>query len=86
MRARSRTSAGAGCLTSSRTNPRLEDGTPFPTLYYLTCPRAASAIGRLEGSEGVMKTMTARLADDAVLKAALRERGDGLPRQPSRQR
>ncbi|MGZ6792957.1 MAG: DUF501 domain-containing protein, partial [Mycobacteriales bacterium] len=20
------------------TSPRLEDGTPFPTLYYLTCP------------------------------------------------
>ena len=30
------------------TAPRLEDGTPFPTLYYLTCPRAASAIGTLE--------------------------------------
>ena len=50
------------------TNPRLEDGTPFPTLYYLTCPRAASAIGRLE-SEGLMRAMTARLADDADLKA-----------------
>ncbi|MGK5643446.1 DUF501 domain-containing protein, partial [Streptomyces sp. URMC 126] len=36
------------------TAPRLEDGTPFPTLYYLTCPRAASAIGTLE-AEGVMK-------------------------------
>jgi hypothetical protein len=49
------------------TNPRLEDGTPFPTLYYLTCPRAASAIGRLE-SEGLMKTMTARLDSDPELK------------------
>ena len=49
------------------TNPRLEDGTPFPTLYYLTCPRAASAIGRLE-SEGLMKTMTARLETDPELK------------------
>jgi hypothetical protein len=50
------------------TNPRLEDGTPFPTLYYLTCPRAASAIGRLE-SEGLMRTMTARLSEDPELKA-----------------
>ncbi|GAC1443937.1 MAG: DUF501 domain-containing protein [Mycobacteriales bacterium] len=50
------------------TNPRLEDGTPFPTLFYLTCPRAASAIGRLE-SEGLMKTMTGRLAEDLDLKA-----------------
>src|SRR5690625_7690331 len=30
-----------------RTAPRLEDGTPFPTMYYLTSPRAASAVGRL---------------------------------------
>ncbi len=41
--------------------PRLADGTPFPTLYYLTCPRAASAIGRLEAS-GLMREMTERLA------------------------
>ena len=27
------------------TAPRLADGTPFPTLYYLTCPRAAAAMG-----------------------------------------
>jgi hypothetical protein len=50
------------------TNPRLDDGTPFPTLYYLTCPRAASAIGALESS-GLMRTMTARLADDPDLRA-----------------
>jgi hypothetical protein len=50
------------------TNPRLDDGTPFPTLYYLTCPRAASAIGRLE-SEGLMRSMTARLSDDPALQA-----------------
>jgi len=48
------------------TAPRLEDGTPFPTLYYLTCPRAASAIGRLEAS-GLMREMTDRLATDADL-------------------
>ena len=28
------------------TAPRLEDGTPFPTLYYLTCPRASAAASR----------------------------------------
>ena len=44
------------------TAPRLPDGTPFPTLYYLTCPRAAAAISGLEAS-GVMREMTARLAD-----------------------
>ena len=50
------------------TSPRLEDGTPFPTLFYLTCPKAASAIGRLEAA-GVMREMTARLADDPELAA-----------------
>ena len=58
---------GCGLPDVVETNPRLEDGTPFPTLYYLTCPRAASAIGRLE-SEGLMRTMTARLAADPDLK------------------
>jgi hypothetical protein len=53
------------------TQPRLEDGTPFPTLYYLTCPRAASAIGTLE-ADGVMKRMTARLEQDQELAAGYR--------------
>jgi hypothetical protein len=53
------------------TAPRLEDGTPFPTLFYLTCPRAASAIGRLEAS-GLMREMTQRLRDDPALAARYR--------------
>lgn len=52
-----------------QTNPRLENGTPFPTLYYLTCPRLASLVGKLEAS-GVMREMTERLATDAELAAA----------------
>jgi hypothetical protein len=51
------------------TSPRLPDGSPFPTLYYLTCPRAASAIGTLEAS-GLMSEMTDRLAADPELAAA----------------
>ncbi|MFC4333764.1 DUF501 domain-containing protein [Salininema proteolyticum] len=54
------------------TEPRLDDGTPFPTTYYLTCPKASSAIGRLEGG-GVMKEMTARLDEDADLADEYRE-------------
>lgn len=50
------------------TSPRLPDGSPFPTLYYLTCPRAAAAIGTLEAS-GLMRRMTERLADDDELAA-----------------
>jgi len=53
------------------TLPRLAQGTPFPTTYYLTCPRAASRIGTLEGS-GLMKQMQARLAEDPALAAAYR--------------
>ncbi len=50
------------------TEPRLPGGTPFPTTFYLTCPRAASRIGTLEGS-GLMKEMQARLGDDPDLAA-----------------
>lgn len=51
------------------TEPRLEDGTPFPTTFYLTCPRAASLIGTLEAS-GLMSQMSERLEDDTELAAA----------------
>ena len=60
---------GCGRPDVIRSRSRLEDGTPFPTLYYLTCPRAASVIGTLE-ADGVMKTMNARLAEDETLRAA----------------
>jgi hypothetical protein len=53
------------------TTPRLADGTPFPTLYYLTCPRAVAACARLEAT-GVMRKMTARLAEDPELAARYR--------------
>lgn len=52
-----------------QTSPRLEDGTPFPTLYYLTCPRLTSLTSRLEAS-GLMREMTDRLAKDEELAAA----------------
>ncbi len=52
-----------------RTRPRLEDGTPFPTTFYLTCPAVTSAIGTLEAS-GLMRSMTDRLAADPELAAA----------------
>jgi hypothetical protein len=50
------------------TTPRLADGSPFPTLYYLTCPRAVAACSRLE-SAGLMRDMAARLAADPELAA-----------------
>jgi hypothetical protein len=51
------------------TSPRLEDGTPFPTLYYLTCPRATAAASRLE-SAGRMREWQDDLATDPELAAA----------------
>jgi uncharacterized protein len=52
-----------------QTAPRLPDGTPFPTLYYLTCPRATAAISSLEAA-GLMGEMTARLQADPALRAS----------------
>ena len=54
-----------------QTSPRLADGTPFPTLYYLTCRRLGGLIGRIEAS-GAMREMTDRLANDPELAAAYR--------------
>jgi hypothetical protein len=54
-----------------KTAPRLPDGTPFPTLYYLTHPALTAAASRLE-SDGVMREMTERLGHDAELAAAYR--------------
>ena len=52
-----------------KTAPRLPDGTPFPTLYYLTCARLTSLVGGLE-ADGRMRTMTERLSADPELAAA----------------
>lgn len=52
-----------------RTAPRLEDGTPFPTTFYLTEPAVVRAVSTLE-AEGVMKEMTERLGSDEALAAA----------------
>jgi hypothetical protein len=54
-----------------KTAPRLPDGTPFPTLYYLTDPRLTAEASRQE-SAGVMREMTERLAVHPELAAAYR--------------
>ena len=53
------------------TAPRLPDGTPFPTLYYLTHPALTAAASRLE-SDGVMRAMTERLQADPDVAEAYR--------------
>ncbi|MCL2804231.1 MAG: DUF501 domain-containing protein [Micrococcales bacterium] len=58
-----------GAPLVARTAPRLEDGSPFPTTYYLTEPGACAGIGRLE-SQGLMAQMNAQLGQDPALAAA----------------
>lgn len=50
--------------------PLLDDGTPFPTRYWLTCPLAVGRIGRLEAAGGV-KRMEAKAEADPSFGAAL---------------
>jgi hypothetical protein len=51
-----------GNPTVVATKPRLDDGTPFPTLYYLSHPAATAAISTLEAN-GVMTELAALLED-----------------------
>jgi uncharacterized protein len=62
------------------TAPRLPDGTPFPTLYYLTCPRAVASISGLEAA-GMMRKMTAELADEETRKSYRQAHRDYLARR-----
>ena len=47
--------------------PRLDDGSPFPTLFWLTCPLLVKRASRLE-SDGRMALMTEQLSADVRLK------------------
>ena len=53
-----------------RVPPVLEDGTPFPTLYWLTCPLAVKRVSRLESGGGV-KSMERRAVRVPEFGAAL---------------
>ncbi|APT84427.1 DUF501 domain-containing protein [Corynebacterium aquilae] len=55
-----------------KTAPRLDDGTPFPTLYYLTDPRLTAEASRLEVAH-VMKWMSSRLESDEELREDYRK-------------
>ena len=57
-----------GAPTVVATDPRLDDGTPFPTLYYLTHPAATAAISTLEATGAMPKF--AELLDDESMAAA----------------
>ena len=59
-----------GLPTVIRVPPVLDDGTPFPTRYWLTCPLANRRIGRLEGAGGV-RAMDEAIAADSGFEAAM---------------
>jgi uncharacterized protein len=52
-----------GAPTVVATKPRLGNGTPFPTLYYLCHPAATAAVSTLEAT-GVMPELAALLEDE----------------------
>ena len=55
-----------------KTLPRLPDGTPFPTMYYITCPKLASKIGTLEAN-GVMKELESELDGNSEFQIQYRK-------------
>ncbi|WP_295573903.1 DUF501 domain-containing protein [uncultured Microbacterium sp.] len=57
-----------GNPTVVATEPRLPDGTPFPTFYYLTHPGATAAMSALEATQ-VMRELADELAADDDLQA-----------------
>jgi hypothetical protein len=84
---------GWGLPAVVRVSPLLDDGTPFPTLFWLTCPIANRHVGRLE-AEGAMVGLNDRLAADADFAeayaaagrryvAARDALGGRLPRDPA---
>lgn len=54
-----------GNPTVVATKPRLDDGTPFPTLYYLSHPAATAAVSTLEAT-AVMPGLAALLEGDIL--------------------
>lgn len=60
-------------------HPRLDDGSPFPTLFWLTCPVLVKRASRLEAA-GLMARLSERLEDEPALRdrvtaALIRYRG-----------
>ena len=58
--------------------PYGDDGTPFPTTYYLTCPWLVAAVARLEAAGGVERWSRAAEDDPAL--------GESLARADREQR
>jgi hypothetical protein len=95
LRARSAAAVrcGWGLPAVLRVDPQLPDGAPFPTLFWLACPLAVRAVGRLEAA-GWMRELADRLGGDPLIAqayaaahdryvAARNRLGPAVPRNPS---
>ena len=51
-------------------HPRLDDGSPFPTTFWLTCPVLVRRIGTIE-AEGWMNQLNERLSSDESARQRL---------------
>jgi len=73
------------------TAPILEDGSPNPTLLYLTCPTLVTAVSRAEAAGGVRAFKSACRTDDglrtllAEITCVYRKRRAALLRMPGRE-
>ena len=74
---------GCGRPQVIQTDPRLDDGTPFPTMWWLTCKTLSSEIGRLE-SRGWMAGFNRRLEQEPELRSALVQATGGYVRARDR--
>lgn len=67
---------GARCVCGNPivvvTKPRLSDGSPFPTFYYLSLPAATAALSTLEAS-GFMAQLQERLGSEPELAESYRK-------------
>ena len=59
-----------GCPAVTEQEPHDEDGRPFPTGFWLTCPYLVTAISRIEAAGGVER-WTRAATEDAELAASL---------------
>jgi exopolyphosphatase / guanosine-5'-triphosphate,3'-diphosphate pyrophosphatase len=78
---------GARCVCGNplvaTTAPRLSNGIPFPTTFYLTHPVLTAAVSRLEAS-GAMAEMSERLLRDEELAARYRAAHEAYLRERDR--
>jgi exopolyphosphatase/guanosine-5'-triphosphate,3'-diphosphate pyrophosphatase len=74
---------GPGHPLVIRNRPVDDEGHPFPTVYWLTCPDTVKAVSRLE-SEGWIKRLEQQAEIDAQLGAGLRTAHEAYARERGR--